>query len=226
MVQAAGDGGGGGNAGPQELMLIQAYQANLEALQTAATSWSTGAGLLTMVARALGAQAGQLETSFGPNNPTGKAAAERYREVQAKVSKRATEMETASGALGHSRAGLVAAQADYDALPPVTTNPNEPQSDLERLMDPGGGLKQAKYDGERAEREKAAGAALTKLDTHFEKSATDLRTVAGDRPSDGGGGGGGESGGTGPLSGRGGGTPTVSGADGGGGGGRPVTPVW
>ena len=60
-------------------------------------------------------------------------------------------------------------------------------------MDPGGGLKQAKYDGERAEREKAAGAALTKLDTHFEKSATDLRTVAGDRPSDGGGGGGGAS---------------------------------
>ena len=86
-------------------------------------------------------------------------------------------------------------------------------------MDPGGGLKQAKYDGERAEREKAAGAALTKLDTHFEKSATDLRTVAGDRPSDGGGGGGGESGGdrtaVRPADG---GTHAVSGVAGGGGG--------
>ena len=146
-----------------------------------------------MVAHALGAQAGQLETSFGPNNPTGKAAAERYREVQQKVTKRADEMSTASGALKHSHHGLVAAQADYDALPPVTTNPNEPQTDMERLMDPGGGLKQAKYDGERAEREKAAGVALTKLDTHFEKSAKDLRTVAGDAPTkNGGGGGGGE----------------------------------
>ena len=143
--------------------------------------------LLTLVANALGAQAGQLETSFGPNNPTGKAAADRYREVQAKVKKRADEMTTASTALTHSRAGLVAAQADYDALPPVTTNPNEPQTDLERLMDPGGSLKQAKYDGERAEREKAAGVALTKLDTHFEKSAKDLRTVAGDAPSKNGG---------------------------------------
>ena len=111
-------------------------------------------------------------------------------------------MTTASGALNHSRTGLVAAQADYDALPPVTTNPHEPQTDLERLMDPGGGLKQAKYDGERAEREKAAGVALTKLDTHFEKSAKDLRTVAGDAPSKSGGGGGGggdESGGGSPL---------------------------
>ena len=151
---------GGGNAGPQELKLIQAYQANLEALQDRGHLVVDGRRPADTVARALGAQAGQLETSFGPNNPTGKAAAERYREVQAKVSKRATEMDTASGALGHSRAGLDAAQADYDALPPVTTNPNEPQSDLERLMDPGGGLKQAKYDGERAEREKAAGAAL------------------------------------------------------------------
>ena len=66
--------------------------------------------LLTAVANALGAQAGQLETSFGPNNPTGKAAAERYREVQAKVKKRAEEMTTASGALKHSHDGLVAAQ--------------------------------------------------------------------------------------------------------------------
>ena len=98
MVQAADGGGGGGNAGPQEQKLFQAYQARLETLETAAKSWSQGAALLAAVSQALGAQAGQLETSFGPNNPTGKAAAERYREVQSKVAKRATEMETASGA--------------------------------------------------------------------------------------------------------------------------------
>jgi len=223
MVQVADGGGGGGNAGPQERKLIQAYQANLDSLEGAAKSWSAGAALLTTVANALGAQAGQLETSFGPNNPTGKAAAERYREVQSKVEKRAEEMTTASTALNHSRTGLVAAQADYDSLPPVTTNPHEPQTDLERLMDPGGSLKQAKYDGERAEREQAAGVALTKLDTHFEKSAKDLRTVAGDAPTKSGGGGGGggdESGGGSSLAGRqSGGTHVVSGVPGGGGGG-------
>ena len=222
MVQAADGGGGGGNAGPQEQKLFQAYQARLETLETAAQSWSQGAALLAAVSQALGAQAGQLETSFGPNNPTGKAAAERYREVQSKVEKRAEEMTTASGALKYSHDGLVAARTDYDGLPPVTTNPNEPQTDLERLMDPGGGLKQAKYDGERAEREKAAGVALTKLDTHFEKSAKDLRTVAGDAPSKGGGGGaggGGDTGGGSPLAGRqNGGTHAVSGVPGGGGG--------
>ena len=57
--------------------------------------------------------------------------------MQAKVKKRAEEMSTASGALKHSQDGLVAAQADYDALPPVTTNPHEPQTDLERLHGPG-----------------------------------------------------------------------------------------
>lgn len=228
MVQVADGGGGGGNAGPQERKLFQAYQARLETLEGAAQSWTDGADLLAAVAHALGAQAGQLETSFGPNNPTGKAAAERYRQVQAKVKTRAEEMSTASGALKHSHQGLVAAQADYDALPPVTTNPNEPQTDMERLLDPGGGLKQAKYDGERAEREKAAGVALTKLDTHFEKSAKDLRTVAGDAPTkSGGGGGGGEgSGGSSPLSGRQGGGPhVVSGTPtGGGGGGKDHDP--
>src|SRR6188472_903694 len=132
MVQAADGGGGGGNAGPHEQKLFQAYQARLGTLETAATSWSEGAQLLTAVSQALGAQAGQLETSFGPNNPTGKAAAERYREVQVKVKKRAEEMTTASGALRHSHAGIVAAQADYDSLPPVTTNPHEPQTDMER----------------------------------------------------------------------------------------------
>ena len=81
MVQAADGGGGGGNAGPHELKLIQAYRANLESLTKAAQSWTAGADLLNAVARALDSQAGQLETSFGPNNPTGKAAAGRYREV-------------------------------------------------------------------------------------------------------------------------------------------------
>ena len=144
------------------------------------------------------------------------------------MKKRAEEMTTASGALKYSHDGLVAARTDYDGLPPVTTNPHEPQTDLERLMDPGGSLKQAKYDGERAEREKAAGVALTKLDTHFEKSAKDLRTVAGDAPSKSGGGGGGggdESGGGSPLAGRqSGGTHVVSGVPGGGGGGKDGDP--
>ena len=107
MVQAA-DGGGGGTAGPQEQKLFHAYQARLETLETAAQSWSQGATLLAAVSQALGAQAGQLVTSFGPNNPTGRAAAERYREVQSKVERRAEEMTTASGALKHSHAGLVA----------------------------------------------------------------------------------------------------------------------
>ncbi|RYP87228.1 hypothetical protein EKO23_06360 [Nocardioides guangzhouensis] len=203
MVAADGGGGGGGGggaAGPQEQKLLQAFSANLDAVDAAAASWSLGADLLRGVARKLTSQAAQLETSFGPNNPTGAAAAERYREVQKKVDQRASEMTTAANALTTTSTGLRAAQADYDRLPKVTTNPNAPQTDLERLMDPGGSLRQAQHDSEVAAREKAAGAALTKLDTHFEKSASDLRTVAGDPPSrSSGGGGGGGTGGTSPL---------------------------
>ncbi len=192
-MQDAGGGGGAGNAGPQERKLIQAFSANLETLDVSVSSWSSGATMLQNVARRLGQQADQLETTFGKDNPTGMAAAQRYREVQAKVTKRESEMRTASQALAHTRAGLVAAQDDYGKLPPVTTNPDAPQTDLERLMDPGGTLKKAAYDSERQQREAAASAALARLDTHFEKSAEDLRTVAGDRPTDrSSGGGGGE----------------------------------
>ena len=69
----------------------------------------------------------------------------------------------------------------------------------------------------------------TKLDTHFEKSAKDLRTVAGDAPSKGGGGGGGgdESGGGSPLAGRqGGGTHVVSGVPAVAVAARTATPAW
>ena len=199
-MQVADGGGGGHAAGPQEQKLLQAYSANIAALDAAATSWTKGSQLLNVVAQRLEAQAAQLETSFGTNNPTGTEAARRYREVRAEVDKRAGEMTTAANALKHSSAGLTAAQGDYDKLPPVTTNPHAPQTDLERLMDPGGTLRRAQYDGEVAAREQAAGVALTKLDTHFEKSAEDLRTVAGDRPTDrSGGGGGGDTGGGSPL---------------------------
>ena len=224
-MQDAGGGGGAGNAGPQERKLIQAFSANLETLDASVSSWSGGAAMLQNVARRLGQQADQLETTFGKDNPTGMAAAQRYREVQAKVTKRESEMRTASQALAHTRAGLVAAQDDYGKLPPVTTNPDAPQTDLERLMDPGGTLKKAAYDSERQQREAAASAALARLDTHFEKSAEDLRTVAGDRPTDrSSGGGGGETGGGSTPLGHRTSSATISGVPTGTGGGDPRHP--
>jgi len=168
--------------GPNERELLKVLNASYTAVTNAHKAWENGRSALDTVKAELKNGIDGLDEELG--GKTRRAAIAKFNGMQTRVEEHQASLVLGRDALSIAATAIDKAQKDYNSLPGIIPEPEKLPADADDADTIVYAKRQANASRSVADRETAAGTALTSLNTSLDTSITKMREARGDAPPD------------------------------------------
>jgi len=168
--------------GPNERELLKVLNASYTAITNAQKAWESGRSALDTVKSELKNGITDLHEELG--GQTRRAAVAKFDSMKARVEEHQTSLVLGRDALSIAATAIDKAQKDYNSLPGIIAEPEKLPADASDADTIVYAKRQSNASRSVADRETAAGTALTSLNTSLDTSISKMREARGEAPPD------------------------------------------